>query len=695
MTARNIRRRNEREKKKIIDQHGIDLSEEISSDDGVPELAFASDDNSPKANYANMSENDRDRLNRARAEHKEEKARKEREAPVTGPIKKFLISLSRICIIGASFVGIFWLMSGAEQYRHERSGKSLTGLNPYQTLGIKAHSPMKEVRRSFRHLSKQWHPDRNPDCGDVCTDKMNEINDAYKVLSDPERKAAYDKSKVVLGDRIRSNFSVDLDSESYVLALASLTDVTLPVQPIVVQVYDPNGDMSQSFAKIWETTAESMSHMKIPFVRINSATNHHLVRKLPVAVQIFPTVLLLERGKSVQILPINAMREPRSFKAWIEDNIGHHGMVSTAKTSGELEEWIVDSCRNRKEQNLPFRDNKARVVVVTISGRMTPTAVVRRTALFYDSIAEVVYASPKAIPEAWGVERNRNHMILLPPCTVDGVAKLKTTPLSVYSFGKTSFGDFFGYFSYLMTNRALPLTRKSADSLCTLEVIGSHKRVCEVHLVEDESDVKALDKVASENAVSVEAFMAEFKKAKLEAVKHDEEEEDSNEELSLVYTPIIQRVYVHSEGADPSRNAKNRTKLFNGINSGKPVILDLTSGYVASGIKSETNSVKTFRFTSDNKVSKCLKSVNQFYNDCLEAGENTAFNKFVYYFKEFTVFEWVILVASIMGLSTLAMNFSGAQWCLFLFICPVIVQAYMFVADFMGAFLGGGYQDEL
>jgi len=690
MTARNIRRRNERERQKIVEKHGIDFSEEVSSDEGIPEQAFGEETKI----YSKMSESDRERLKRARAEYKEEKARKEREAPIGGSIKMFFISLSRICMIGAFFVGLFYLMSGAEKYRSERSGKSLTGLNPYQTLGIKAQSPMKEVRRSFRNLSKQWHPDRNPDCGEVCTEKMNEINEAYKVLSDPEKKAAYDKSKVVLGDRIRSHFSIDLDDENYSLALASLTDVTLPVQPIVAQVYNPNEDMSQAFARVWETTAENMSHMKIPFVRINSETHHNLVRKLPVAVKIFPTVLLLERGKPTQILPVNAMREPKSFKGWIEDNIGHYGMVATARNTESLEDWIVASCRDRKLQNLPFRDNKARVVVVTNSNRMSPPAVVRRTALYFDSIAEVVYASPKATPSVWNIDRNRNHLILLPPCPVDGEAKLKTLPLSVYSFGKTSFGDFFSYFSYLMTNRALPLTRKSADSLCTLEVIGLYKRICEVHLVNSDAEVAELDAIASKAVLSVEKFAADYKKAKLES--KDDDDDDLDHDESILYSPIIQKVYVNSDEAQPSRNAKNRSALFDSVTGGKPLVLDLTSGYVASGIKSGSDSkIKTIKFALDNEVSKCLKSVNYFYNDCLEAGENTNFNKFIYYYKEFNVFQWVIFTASIFGLSYLAMNFTGGQWCVLMFICPVIVQGYLFVHDFLSGFFKSSVLDEL
>jgi len=62
----------------------------------------------------------------------------------------------------------------------------------YNVLGIARDASEKEVRRAFRALAAKHHPDRNPnDSG--AEERFKEINEAYTVLSDPEKRAVYDR----------------------------------------------------------------------------------------------------------------------------------------------------------------------------------------------------------------------------------------------------------------------------------------------------------------------------------------------------------------------------------------------------------------------------------------------------------------------------------------------------------------------
>ena len=63
--------------------------------------------------------------------------------------------------------------------------------NYYKILGISKDSSEREIKVQFRLLVKEWHPDRNPD--PKTKEKMAEINKAYEVLSDKERKKNYDR----------------------------------------------------------------------------------------------------------------------------------------------------------------------------------------------------------------------------------------------------------------------------------------------------------------------------------------------------------------------------------------------------------------------------------------------------------------------------------------------------------------------
>jgi len=61
----------------------------------------------------------------------------------------------------------------------------------YKALGVDKKATPDEIKKAFRKLAVKYHPDRNP--GDKTSeDKFKEINEAYAVLSDPQKKEKYD-----------------------------------------------------------------------------------------------------------------------------------------------------------------------------------------------------------------------------------------------------------------------------------------------------------------------------------------------------------------------------------------------------------------------------------------------------------------------------------------------------------------------
>jgi molecular chaperone DnaJ len=62
--------------------------------------------------------------------------------------------------------------------------------NYYDILGVQKNASDSEIKSAFRKLSKKYHPDVNKEAG--AEEKFKEINEAYSVLSDPEKKQMYD-----------------------------------------------------------------------------------------------------------------------------------------------------------------------------------------------------------------------------------------------------------------------------------------------------------------------------------------------------------------------------------------------------------------------------------------------------------------------------------------------------------------------
>ena len=61
----------------------------------------------------------------------------------------------------------------------------------YEVLGLSKGASDEEIKRAFRKLAKQYHPDVNKEPG--AEEKFKEIGEAYAVLSDPQKKAQYDQ----------------------------------------------------------------------------------------------------------------------------------------------------------------------------------------------------------------------------------------------------------------------------------------------------------------------------------------------------------------------------------------------------------------------------------------------------------------------------------------------------------------------
>src|SRR4051794_41722510 len=68
----------------------------------------------------------------------------------------------------------------------------------YDTLGVSKDASPDEIKKAYRKLAREHHPDRNPDDASA-EERFKEIQSAYDIVGDPDKRKEYDRGGIFFG----------------------------------------------------------------------------------------------------------------------------------------------------------------------------------------------------------------------------------------------------------------------------------------------------------------------------------------------------------------------------------------------------------------------------------------------------------------------------------------------------------------
>lgn len=99
--------------------------------------------------------------------------------------------ITKAYITKVLILSIFWYMC-LESYLRVKDVEPLQGFVPNEILGIAADAPLAKVKKAYRRLSREKHPDKNPDNPHAVTEFI-QITKAYTIMTDPVAKDNFAK----------------------------------------------------------------------------------------------------------------------------------------------------------------------------------------------------------------------------------------------------------------------------------------------------------------------------------------------------------------------------------------------------------------------------------------------------------------------------------------------------------------------
>jgi molecular chaperone DnaJ len=204
-------------------------------------------------------------------------------------------------------------------------------LNYYAILGVPREASEEDIKKAYRRLVFQHHPDRNPDSAHA-EDKIREINAAYEVIGDSERRKTYDRLQwgdepredvadpATILDEMEKKLFDEGRKEVFAVLMKNIPRIKTELAIVRERTVAQQGYDSFRESIIGERGAEAMDEFVTPEMQGRKQ------RLLEVALQMMVSQGVVKRGDESGL---------RSLRGRLED-VFHRGRVSGFTAALEL-----------------------------------------------------------------------------------------------------------------------------------------------------------------------------------------------------------------------------------------------------------------------------------------------------------------------------------------------------------------------
>uniref|UniRef100_A0A7E4VFG4 DnaJ homolog subfamily C member 16 n=1 Tax=Panagrellus redivivus TaxID=6233 RepID=A0A7E4VFG4_PANRE len=186
--------------------------------------------------------------------------------------------------------------------------------DPYRTLGVSKAAGQREIKKAYKKMVMEWHPDRNTD--PAASDKFVQIQKAYEVLSDPQRKERYDRygsfdepqSAGQYQQQYHDYFDFGFGGGQHDSSFFENHRITYRMymnnilershtQPFIIFGYSSYCTFCYRLEPTWKSAVNDLEALGYGIGTVNALTDGVLLEKL--RVQTLPSILVVVEGRVV------------------------------------------------------------------------------------------------------------------------------------------------------------------------------------------------------------------------------------------------------------------------------------------------------------------------------------------------------------------------------------------------------------